>query len=395
MIAIQLPNGGQTRTLVIDDKSAPAAEMIQFECITYLGDYDAFVLKDEGIIEARITLLDQRSIFLLQRFSDRRSQSGGDEVEIEEEPSSPNEKFTPISDFTVSNYSTGTTIEFGHSHGSLVSKIGRIGSSRIIRISGFEHQTHDQTLSLLTRLSSSYFFNLNLETGIAISLRKQTKLKRFTKSGHRCSEKLELGFPAYEYDEEPLSLYWYALSATGMPLLEFLALYQVLEYYFPIYSKKEAGRQIRCIIKDPTFRPEKETDIGRLLAVVSSSSHGRIGNERQQLKATLGECIVEDELLMYLQQESERTDFFSKPQKRLTSHKVLSGKPLAVNLDRLADAIYDIRCKIVHSKMDEADIESSGLLPFSEEAELLKQYIELMKWLAQKVLIASSSKFDH
>ncbi len=40
-----------------------------------------------------------------------------------------------------------------------------------------------------------------------------------------------------EYDRDPLFLYWYARSVPETPLVQFLSYYQVLEYYFPAYSR--------------------------------------------------------------------------------------------------------------------------------------------------------------
>jgi hypothetical protein len=38
-----------------------------------------------------------------------------------------------------------------------------------------------------------------------------------------------------------------------MPLLQFLAFYQVIEFYFPTYSQAEAHRKLKAILKDPPF----------------------------------------------------------------------------------------------------------------------------------------------
>ena len=58
-----------------------------------------------------------------------------------------------------------------------------------------------------------------------------------------------------------MSLYWYGTSARGMPLLQFLAFYQCIEFYFPTYIQAEARRQVRNALKDRTFRVERDADI--------------------------------------------------------------------------------------------------------------------------------------
>jgi hypothetical protein len=60
----------------------------------------------------------------------------------------------------------------------------------------------------------------------------------------------------------------------------------------------------------------------------------------------------------------------------------------------VADRVYDIRCKIVHTKTDTRDGSVELLLPFSPEAEQLSFDIDLVQHLAQLVLVASSSPFN-
>jgi hypothetical protein len=81
----------------------------------------------------------------------------------------------------------------------------------------------------------------------------------------------------------------------------------------------------------------------------------------------------------------------------LIEGKILNGvtslNPQNKNLDmrtQLANRIYEIRCRIVHSKSDGGASEIPILLPFSKEAELLSADVQLLRFLAQKVLLAGS-----
>ena len=49
--------------------------------------------------------------------------------------------------------------------------------------------------------------------------------------------------------------------------------------------------------------------------------------------------------------------------------------------------VYEIRCKIVHSKEED---ESELILPFSAEIKNLKHDLELVEFLAKKAIIASA-----
>ena len=93
----------------------------------------------------------------------------------------------------------------------------------------------------------------------------------------------------------------------------------------------------------------------------------------------------------FLTATDERKEKFSSKAKGLTEHKISINNPSADLRNEIADRIYDIRCKIVHTKSgtDEGDIEL--LLPFSNEAEQLYFDIDLVQYVAQQVLIAASS----
>jgi hypothetical protein len=76
--------------------------------------------------------------------------------------------------------------------------------------------------------------------------------------------------------------------------------------------------------------------------------------------------------------------------KKLNFYKVpIANKGLDVR-DDVAARIYDIRCKIVHTKDDEHQLGHGMILPFSEEADELELDNVLLEFVAQKVLISSS-----
>jgi hypothetical protein len=67
-----------------------------------------------------------------------------------------------------------------------------------------------------------------------------------------------------------------------VPLLQFLAYYQVIEFYFPVYSEHEARRRRRYVLKDPVFDPQSDAALGRLLATIDLRRTGGYGSERDQ-----------------------------------------------------------------------------------------------------------------
>jgi hypothetical protein len=92
-----------------------------------------------------------------------------------------------------------------------------------------------------------------------------------------------------------------------------------------------------------------------------------------------------------LEEDAERRSFLSSKAKGLTEKKLPIANPDADLRNDVADRIYDIRCKIVHTKSDSRDGEVELLLPFSKEAEQLYHDISLLEFVARQVLIAAST----
>jgi len=251
---------------------------------------------------------------------------------------------------------------------------------------------HDQADALLRRLADAVFFQIDLLVDIPLSLARHrpASLRQRTRKKDR-DAKLVPQYPRTEYDSAPISLYWYARSAVGMPLLQFLAYYQVIEFYYPTYSQAEARRRLKVILKDPTFRGDRDADIGRVLSAIQITRSGAFGDERSQLKATLSECVDPEALRDFLSSDSQRAEFFSSKAKGLTDHKLPLGSPTVDLRDDVAERIYDIRCKIVHTKTDARSGDLELLLPFSREAEQLYFDIELVQYLAQQALVSASA----
>ena len=175
-----------------------------------------------------------------------------------------------------------------------------------------------------------------------------------------------------------------------MPLLQFLAYYQTIEYYFPTYSQAEARRKIRNILKSPAFRSERDSDVALILLAARMSGSG-FGDERSQLRATINECLEPGALRAFLTESPEREKFFAAKTDKLTDQRIQTKNADADLRNAVADRIYDIRCKIVHTKGGGDEGAVALLLPFSKEAELLYADIELIQFVAREVLVSASS----
>lgn len=252
---------------------------------------------------------------------------------------------------------------------------------------------HDKALELVKRASDALFFQIDLLHEIPLTLVRERRSVARRRRTARAETPPDVTFPSHEYDPAPVSLYWYGRSAIGMPLLQYLAFYQVIEYYFPTYSQADARRKLKAILKDPGFRGDRDADLGRLLSAIHVSRSGAFGDERSQLRATLLECIEPELLHQFIASDPARSDFLSSKAKGLCEQKIPVANPTADLRGDVAERIYEIRCKIVHTKTDAKNSEFELLLPFSREAEQLAHDIELVQFVAQQVLISASIPF--
>lgn len=369
-VRVKIPNGREVRAIGFSTiNRIESAISIHFEKYCFLGDYEAIMNTDTYIIEAVIGRVGGNSYGYRSFLGDDRADS------------------PPI---VLNSSDNKVEIVIGELSEAMKVFIPRYYSStKSLTITGLGQKTHDEAVETLERIANALFFQIDLQNNRSYSLLRTRRQRRVITRRDRQSN-TDLKFPTVEYDNDPISLYWYARSATGMPLLQFLAFYQVIEYYFPTYSVEEVKQRIQAILKDPLFRYERDTDIGRILSVVSKNGKG-FGNEKDQLKATINYCINPIELRAFYEEAEDRKQFFSKKQKGLTNYKIPFADTEADLRVLTSDLIYDIRCKIVHTKIESSAEKNELLLPFSKEAELLTYDIELVQFIARKVLIAASS----
>ncbi len=259
-----------------------------------------------------------------------------------------------------------------------------------IRFDGVRVRNHNEARNLLERLANAVLFQIDLSTDLAINLAQDGNDRTTHRRRPVPGELQTPSAPTYEYDREPMALYWYARTAFGIPLLQFLGYYQALEFFFPQYSQQEAQHAIRNIMKDPRFDISRDAEVARILSVVKTSGRGRgFGDERSQLQATLTTCLNEQELRNFLEEDTERAKFFvSSKAKRLAKQKVALNNPKADLRIDVANRIYEIRCRVVHTKAP--GTEEQLILPFSKEARGMQYDLELIEYVVRQVLISSS-----
>jgi hypothetical protein len=268
-----------------------------------------------------------------------------------------------------------------------------LGSRRrrdTLKLFGVDAPQHDDALRKLEGIGGAFLFDLNLRYGVAFEIANQRPLP--SRYGYEAPPiKQPPSLPRLQYPTQALSLYSYGISASQMPLLQFLAYYQALEYFFPVYSQGEMLRRLRQMITSPRFEVSDDADLAKILQLVSTGGRSGYGNEKEQLKATVYGCVENSNMLEFL-----RTDLdFFRP---LSDKKTINGVPIIDEnnrgmpiLDQVVARVYALRNRVVHAKADGGETAVELLLPGSAEARSMSADIALVQFLAQKAIVASGT----
>ena len=364
----------------------------EFDDFKFINGYEAIWSKEKNVIEAEIYTADFFGNSILDRLN--RLISKPDENEADEEE----EDITQINfpNFGDINIAIGhCSREFAFLTSSRERGMRRLNSKRLtLKIINSEKTTHDSAKETLEKIANSIFFQIDLAFEISIILQSQREsfIERRDKRSRKklfIDKSANISEPKYEYDSEPISLYWYAKESSNMPIFQYLAFYQSIEFYFPIYSSYQAKQKIQSLIKDPRFNPNRDADITKIISTIKSSSGSSFGNEREQLKATISACIENSELRSFIEEDEKRNQYFLENKgKGISIQKISLKNETADLISEVSERIYQIRCRIVHSKASESDFEV--LLPYSSEVRTMNYDIELIEFISRKVLITSS-----
>lgn len=379
LLQIDIASGRSSRAVLISEEDAPTCLEMDFAKIRALGEYEAFdALEENPSIEVALTATSGPTHRLVERIPGWVT-------------ATPEENLRTKAQGSVTI--TGTRGEDWSAEISSPSKRFSVFCSFgpvTLKLKGRQLRTYPEALTFLESAGNAILFELDLKYGVSFTFRRMRPVgpMRFGRRTHQNASAPTL--PKLQYAAEPLSLYRYARSAVGMPLLEFLAYYQVLEYYFSRYSQRDLLDKLRNELRDPNFRADDERQLSRILRITRQPGRG-YGDERSQLKATVRYSVSEDAISDFFSANPEVLGYFSAKRQAIAGLEPVDPKRKKGDLaDLLCERIYEIRCRVVHTKEDGGGQVDSLLMPFSPEAESLRAENVLMRFLAQKVLIAGA-----
>jgi hypothetical protein len=141
-------------------------------------------------------------------------------------------------------------------------------------------------------------------------------------------------------------------------------------------------------LKDPVFSADDENDIGKIVACVSGKL-GRYVSENDLLRDTIRECVSEEEMVSEVSAEVLK-EYFKKDYRIVSPFRVSEENKEKEVREQVGERIYDIRCRIVHTKEDD---KRGRIIPFTREAALLREFdLPMIEGIVNKVLIANSKQ---
>ena len=382
--------------MLLREPFARRFQEVPFERVRYIADYDAIVDSQTGVIEAQLQFsgpsgsssANSRMFSGLPGVEDlsetRERPLDADDVDIDESayPTRSLENWRLV----LPHASAAVEISPGSRlfAGMRVRRISNV----TMKISGLPSEKHEEALETLETVGGAALFDLDLRYHRSFTFSRQAT-RALRSRVEPVSAPPE--FPRNRYARDALSLYEYGRSSSGLPLLEFLAYYQVLEFFFPVFTRDELIRQLRSSLKDPRFDAEDDVALGRVLNRVTSTSRGG-PTEREQLRATVRACMDASVISDFVNSSTRvQNHFCGKNQaiKGVSKLTLSTGHP--DYRDQVADRIYQIRCRVVHTKQDGGDAGVDLLLPSSREARSLAPDIELLRMIAQQAIITAAA----
>ncbi|MFE2239295.1 hypothetical protein ACFXCU_07365 [Streptomyces virginiae] len=276
-----------------------------------------------------------------------------------------------------------------------VSAISAIADFMAANTRFYRSSSLDYTLKVLISSPSSFEASMNSAQAAADSLLFEFDVKhdlpisllpreqvRTQGRPRRSSRKTAISFPSTHISREVAALFAFAAEASDNPPFAFFSYYQVLEYYMPLTSRRDALRRIRREMRDFSFDIAND---GSVLRVLHAAERAKGLSEEDALKVLVSDCVREDKLKDFFQ-TAETGQHFSR-------NGPILGVP-AVNLKatneslavQTAKRVYALRNRIVHAKDDPKYAETPQLLPRSTEANSLGPDVLLARFLALETI---------
>lgn len=254
-----------------------------------------------------------------------------------------------------------------------------------MRISGIAVSTADDADNLAEQVADSVSVDFDIASGVLFT--PQRLEDRSALRARRLRPPRSPRFPRNNYPHAAVVLYRAGRVRTNTPLIRYWSYYQVLEYFFPKYSQADALNQVGRLLRSPAFDAYRDEQVLKVIELATNARTGSV-TEEQQLLTTI-KAITSTKELLDVVESADLVVHLENRKSELTQIAVTVA-PTDDLLVQLARRIYDIRCRIVHSKSSSERDPGPGLLPGTHHDDLVERELPLMEYLAQQALVTSA-----
>ena len=244
--------------------------------------------------------------------------------------------------------------------------------------------SNDMIESCLFELTYLQDRSLELKSKWPLSFSERRKERPFRPERREMGDIMPL--KGMRYNENVTRFYQRAVSSDDA-YTSFISFYHVLEYFFISVSDTRLYSRLERIVNDPTFSA-RQKQLDRI--ITSVSDHTRESDETEMLKGVISEFVDENDLLdLLLRHENhvggkvytDKTSCFGYELEKMT---LKSGHIFGP----VAKRVKTIRNALVHSS-DRYE-RKERYVPGEEASRLLARELPLLRFLAEKVIIATA-----
>lgn len=248
---------------------------------------------------------------------------------------------------------------------------------RSIRVITARDSTTGKNEQRLHELAEAAVFHFAFGQGRPISFVKSWERTHY---GLGRDEPEEVQFPLRTYNSELVGYYNLALASDSL-VLGYLALYQILEYFYTAVSENALHDKVREQLVSPDFAHTKTKKLRELVKTIRQFEAKL--DEPSALKLVLGSYFEKAAIRQWVEEyEAKKSPYF-------TNEVTLFGSSFRLDLSdstiipNLASRIYKIRNALVHNKEGEI----GRFVPYTGQEEVLNKEIQILQFLAEQLII--------
>jgi hypothetical protein len=229
----------------------------------------------------------------------------------------------------------------------------------------------------LHELAESVVFHVAYGQGTSISF-TQSWARTYYWVGRK--EKEEIQFPRRSYISELVGYYNLALASDSL-VLSYLALYNILEYFYTSVSESELHKKLVEQLVTPDFSHTKTKKLRELVKTVRKFDTKT--DELSALRLVLAEFVGPADLKTWIDAyEGQNSKHFTIPNDIFGSVQSIDTISTAI-VSNVAKRIYVIRNALVHNK----EGETSRFVPYTGQEGLLQTEVQLILYIAEQLVV--------